>query len=159
MKSLFNFILLVLLFSNTATEATVTTNRNGFSYVEEKEIQEEDVTFSYSSSDGSFQLKCTHVFDKPELNDWDVWCGKGTPHLRQFRVHFLARHYKNQETKQSAFEVLYWVHDRNQPTTKSFSSTSSWIELKNMSTIASLSFSQGLENDYAFLKLDFKPKN
>ena len=61
--------------------------------------------------------------------------------------------------EEKAFEVLYWVIDRNQPTTRAFSSTSSWIEFKNISELNLLSFSQGVENDYAFLKLDFKPKN
>ncbi len=156
MKIIFKFLILSFVFSSAAFASTP---RNGFSLIGPKQIQEEDVTFSYSSSDGGFELKCTHVFDKPELNDWDVWCGKGTPNLRQFRVHFLARHYQNRNTKQSAYEVLYWVIDRNQPTSKAFSSTSSWIEFKNISELNLLSFSQGVENDYAFLKLDFKPKN
>lgn len=129
----------------------------GFSSIGIKEIQEDDVTFSYSSADGSFELKCTHVFDQPELHDWDVWCGKGTKWLRQFRVHFLVRQYQSKNMQRSAFEVLYWVIDRNQNMSRAFSSTSSWIQFKNLSNLETMSFSQGVENDYAFLKLDFHP--
>lgn len=130
----------------------------GFSLVKNKAIQEDDVTFKYSSADGTFQLNCTHVFDKPELNDWDVWCGKGTKWLRQFRVHFLVHQYENRQDQRSAFEVLYWVIDRDQPMTKAFASTSSWIQFKNLSDLEKMSFSQGVENDYAYLQIDLKPQ-
>lgn len=146
---------LVLMFPLFAKAAPV---RSDFTNVGVKEIQEEDVKFLYSSSDGTIELKCTHVFDKPELHDWDVWCGKGTNLLKQFRVHFLARQYKSRSGQQSALEVLYWVIDRNQPLARAFSSTSSWIQYKNLSNLETLSFSQGVENDYAFLKLDFTPR-
>lgn len=131
----------------------------GFSEIGSREIKEDDVTFKYSSSDGTIELNCTHVFDKPELHDWDVWCGKGTKWLRQFRVHFLVRQYKSPNANQSAFEILYWVIDRNRATSAAFSSTSSWVQLKNLSSLDTLSFSQGVENDYAFLKLNFTPRN
>lgn len=130
-----------------------------FFKIGKKEIQENDVVFKYSSADGSVELKCTHVFDSPDLNDWDVWCGKGTKMLRQFRVHFLVRQYQSRSAQRSAFEVLYWVTDRNQHITKAFSSTSTWIQFKNLSDLETMSFSQGVENDYAFLKLEFTPQN
>lgn len=129
----------------------------GFSFIETKQIQEDDVVFTYTSNDGTLDLKCAHVFDKPEANDWDVWCGKGTKWLRQFRVHFLVRKFASRASQRSAFEVLYWVIDRDQPTSKSFSSTSSWIQFKNSSDLEKMSFSQGVENDYAYLTVDFKP--
>lgn len=129
----------------------------GFSKVATKAIQEDDVTFKYQSSDGTIELKCTHVFDEPELSDWDVWCGKGTNMLRQFRVHFLVRQYESKSSNRSAFEVLYWVIDRDQHMSKAFSSTSSWIQFKNLSTLEKMSFSQGVENDYAYLTVELKP--
>jgi hypothetical protein len=132
-------------------------SRAGFAPVGVREIQEDEVTFKYSSSDGTIELNCTHVFDAPELHDWDVVCGKGTKLVKQFRVHFLARQYKSRNGTQSAFEVLYWVIDRNQPA-RAFSSTSSWIQFKNFSSLEKMSFSQGIENDYAYLQLDFKPQ-
>lgn len=122
-----------------------------------REIQEDDVTFRYTSSDGTLDLKCAHVFDKPEAHDWDVWCGKGTPWLRQFRVHFLARYFENRAKQKSAFEILYWVIDRNQKQTQ-FSSTSSWLIFDNLSSLNTMSFNLGVENDYAYLTLEFKPR-
>lgn len=120
-------------------------------------LQEDDVRFSYSSADGEFTLKCTHYFDKPDLHDFMVWCGKGTPHLRTFRVHFLVRHHDRPHIGKSAFEVLYWVTDRDQEPSRRFSSTSSWIHFRNPSDLEKMSFSQGVENDYANLTIEFKP--
>lgn len=129
----------------------------GFNTKVLKQIQEDDVVFSYTSIDGSVQLKCVHVFDNPETHDWDVVCGKGTKLVRQFRVHLLIREFANLNTRHSAIEVLYWIIDRDQPITKTFASTSSWIHFKNISELEKISFRQGVENDYASLNLEFKP--
>lgn len=145
---------LILLIPTLGFAATVPAN---FSMVGPRAIQEEDVTFKYASADGTIELTCTHFFDKPEYSDWDVWCGKGTKLMRQFRVHFLVRQYQNRSENRSAFEVLYWVIDRNQNMSKAFSSTSTWIQFNNLSALDTMSFSQGVENDYAYLKIDFKP--
>lgn len=122
-----------------------------------KQIQEDDVVFTYKSNDGTINLKCAHVYDNPQSFDWDVWCGKGTKSLRQFRVHFLVRKFESRSSQRSAFEVLYWVTDRDRPITKSFSSTSSWIQFKNAADLEKMSFSQGVENDYAYLTVELKP--
>lgn len=129
----------------------------GFTLAKTKAIDEDNVSFKYVSNDGSIDLNCTHYFDKPELSDWDVWCGKGTKMLRQFRVHFLVREYRHQTEEKSAYEILYWVIDRNQNLSKAFSSTSSWIELQKKAPLQRLSFSQGVENDYAYLTVELKP--
>lgn len=147
---LLTFILLMPLLGNSQPL--------GLQQVKTFEIQEDDVTFSYSSSDGAIQLKCAHVFDKPDANDWDVWCGKGTNMLRMFRIHFLARKYKSQTTDRSAYEVLYWVNDRDQHFSKAYSSASSWVHFKNDSHLDLMSFSVGVENDYAYLTIEYKPK-
>ncbi|WII73106.1 hypothetical protein QJS83_04370 [Bdellovibrio sp. 22V] len=153
MNSLQKFLLASLLcFSSISFAAPV-----GFKLIGTKELQEDDVTFRYQSSDGTLDLKCTHVFDQPEAHDWDVWCGKGTKWLRQFRVHFLVRQYETRTADRSAFEVLYWVIDRDTPTPK-FSSTSSWLQFRNKSNLEVMSFSQGVENDYAYLTVELKPK-
>lgn len=128
-----------------------------FSFVGIKSISEKALTFKYSSNDGTFQLNCSHTFDKPELHDWSVWCGKGTHTPRHFRVHFLVRQYESSNSNRSAFEVLYWVIDRNQPMDRAFSSTSSWLQFKNRSQLEIFSFSQGVENDYAYLTVELKP--
>lgn len=129
----------------------------GFTSVGVKNIQEENVRFHYSNSDGSIELNCTHYLDDPELKDWDVWCGKGTKMLKHFRVHFLVNQYENRKADRSAFEILYWVIDRQQIQSSAFDSSSSWIQFKNLTDLELLSFSQGIENDYAFLKIDLKP--
>lgn len=129
----------------------------GFALKKAQGITEENVTFRYVSNDGEIELACTHYFDEPELSDWDVWCGKGTNMLRRFRVHFLVRQYEHQTQDSSAFEVLYWVIDRDQNISKAFSSTTSWLQFKNKSKLETLSFSQGVENDYAYLQVDLRP--
>lgn len=136
----------------------------GFTSVGAKEIKEDDVTFRYQSNDGTFDLECAHVFDSPEAHDWDVWCGKGsgTNLLRHFRVHFMVRALEHRTLKKSAYEVLYWVIDRgnkNEPRNKvQFDSTSTWLEFNNLSQLEVMSFSQGVENDYAMLTVTFKPR-
>ena len=127
------------------------------SAVKEMTIQEEDVVFKYASMDGEFNLKCTHYFDQPELHDFNVWCGKGTPYFRTFRIHFLARHHNYAATGKAALEVLYWVIDRDQDPSRKFSSTSTWINFREPADIERMVFSQGVENDYAALTIEYKP--
>lgn len=129
----------------------------GFSAISAKDIKEDDVTFSYMSNDGSIELQCAHVYDRPDAWDWDVWCGKGTNMLKQYRVHFLLRQYVSKAGNKSAYEVLYWVTDRNQKA-PAFSSTTQWLQFDGINSPDELSFSQGVENDYAYLTLKFKPK-
>jgi hypothetical protein len=124
-----------------------------------KDVAEEEAVFSYASADGEFNLKCTHYLDKPETHDFDVWCGKGTPWLRTFRVHFMVRQHDKPNEGKSAFEVLYWVIDRDQKdASKKFSSGSTWISFRNPSDLERMSFSQGVENDYANLSVDYRPR-
>ncbi len=128
----------------------------GFSQISAKEIHEDDVTFSYMSNDGSIELKCAHVYDQPDAWDWDVWCGKGTNMLKMYRVHFLLRQYVSRTANKSGYEVLYWVTDRSQKT-PAFNSTTQWLVFNGQTDPDELSFSQGVENDYAYLTLKFKP--
>ncbi|KYG70380.1 hypothetical protein AZI85_00010 [Bdellovibrio bacteriovorus] len=152
MKTLKHVVLIVLVLLPSLSFSAPA----GFFLTNTKEITEDMVKFHYMSSDGTFELKCAHVFDKPDAHDWDVWCGKGTKWLRQFRVHFLVRQYQGRDAQKSAFEVLYWVIDRDQKTPK-FSSTSSWIQFNNPSKLEIMRFSQGVENDYAYLTVELKP--
>ncbi|HEX7672726.1 MAG TPA: hypothetical protein VF412_01075 [Bdellovibrio sp.] len=131
----------------------------GFSQVRVMDIKEDDVTFNYMSNDGTIDLKCAHVYDKPDAWDWDVWCGKGTNMLRMFRVHFLLRQYVSKTANKTAYEVLYWVTDRDADTTKMFSSATNWLQFNGMTTPDMLSFSQSVENDYASLTLQFHPSS
>lgn len=123
-----------------------------------QQLHESEVKFSYSSADGEFTLKCTHYLHEPALHDFDVWCGKGTSHLRTFRVHFLARQHEKPQLGKNSLEVLYWVIDRDQDMTRKFSSGSTWINFKNKSDIERMNFSQGVENDYAYLSVEYTPQ-
>lgn len=129
----------------------------GFSKIGTKAIQEDDVKFTYMSNDGEIRLSCAHVYDRPDAWDWDVWCGKGTNMLRIFRVHFLAQQFYSSKADKSAIEILYWVTDRDQVPTKMFSSTTTWLQFKGKVLPEKLEFSQGVENDYAYLTLEFTP--
>lgn len=150
---LINLIFSACLFAPALAFAAVP---SGFKFIKNKEITEDNVTFRYMSSDGTIDLPCTAVYDEPDLWDWDVYCGKGTKMLRQFRVHLLIRMYENRQNPRSAMEVLYWVIDRDK-TPRAFSSTSSWIQYRNLSDLEVMRFSQGVENDYATLTVEFKP--
>lgn len=121
-----------------------------------KDVAENEVTFNYSSTDGEFTLKCTHYLHEPALHDFDVWCGKGTRHMRTFRVHFLARQHERADGG-SALEVLYWVIDRD-TTPRKFSSGSTWINFRSSTDLEKMSFSQGVENDYALLSVEYRPR-
>lgn len=120
------------------------------------EVAESEITFSYASTDGEFNLKCTHYLHDPALHDFDVWCGKGTRHMRTFRVHFLSRQHERADGG-SALEVLYWVIDRD-TTPRKFSSGSTWINFRSASDLERLTFSQGVENDYANLSVEYRPR-
>jgi hypothetical protein len=146
----------ILFFFQTISFASV---RPGFTGVGPLAIRDTDVTFSYISNDGSIQLKCDQYFADTTLNDWDVWCGKGTNMFRQFRVHFLVRQYQSKVGEKSAFEILYWIIDRKQPsvTSETFKSNTTWIQFRNLSDLDLFTLSQGVENDYAYLVLSFKP--
>jgi hypothetical protein len=154
MKTLLSISILLLSLSSFAAPSLP-----GFTSIGTKEIHEDDVTFRYQSNDGTFDLECTHVFDRPEAHDWDVWCGKGsgTNLLRQFRVHFMVRALEHRVLQKSAYEVLYWVIDRDSKKTQ-FDSTSTWLQFNNLSKLEVMSFSQGIENDYALLTVTFKPR-
>ncbi|MFM6930026.1 MAG: hypothetical protein ACKOX6_16260 [Bdellovibrio sp.] len=136
---------------------SLATPQPGFKSIGTKEVKEDDVTFRWTSSDGEIQLKCAHVYDKPDAWDWDVYCGKGTNMLRIYRVHFLVRQYAKETTNKKALEILYWVTDRNQPTPK-FSSTSQWIQLHGQADLDFFNLSVGVENDYGTLDLTYRPR-
>ena len=154
MKTLLSISLLFFSLSSFAAPSLP-----GFTSIGAKDIKEEDVTFRYQSNDGTFDLECTHVFDNPEAHDWDVWCGKGsgTNVFRQFRVHFMVRALEHRTLQKSAYEVLYWVIDRSTKKPQ-FDSTSTWLQFDNLSKLEVMSFSQGVENDYAMLTVTFKPR-
>src|SRR5690606_38290572 len=81
------------------------------SEAEEKfRIVSEQMSFQYMSNDGSVILDCSHARIR-DLPDWEVVCGKGTPMVKEFVAHFIAREMP-QGPQRTSFEVLYWVTER-----------------------------------------------
>jgi hypothetical protein len=111
--------------------------------------------FHYSSSDGDFQLDCKHMPNLQLETDYDVYCGKGTPNLKQYLVHLIIRSWSTPDD--TTYEILYWVTDRGQGDKPVFSSTSQLLTLDAKANIKKLSLSQSLENDAAQLYLDYAP--
>lgn len=113
------------------------------------------VQFSYMSSDGEFQLDCKHLPNSQIETDFDVYCGKGTPLLKEYLVHLIIRGLSTPQ--ETTYEILYWVTDRSQAHKPVFSSTSQLITLDAKTGIKRLSLSQSLENDAAQLYLNYTP--
>ncbi|MEK2688975.1 hypothetical protein [Bdellovibrio sp. GT3] len=130
--------------------------RPGFELIGPKKVTEDNVQFRWMSNDGEIILKCAHVYDRPDAWDWDVWCGKGTKMLREFRVHFLVQEYNHAKLEKTAFQVLYWVTDRNSEPRK-FDSMSQWLQFSGKPEVEFFDFSVGVENDYGILELVYKP--
>ena len=113
------------------------------------------VSFHYSSSDGEFQLECKHWIGNT-AGDFDVICGKGTRHVKQYLVHLVIRPMK--KTNETTFEILYWVTDRNTKTAMpAFSSVSQLLTVDSKSQLKKIRMSQGIENDYAQMELTYLP--
>ncbi len=119
------------------------------------EIVEPQLQFTYHSTDGEIQLNCTHYKELDKLNDWMVWCGKGTPLFRQFKVHLLIQRHASAVLAKTGLEVLYWVIDRDQPSTQAFQSSSQWFEFDSVTSLKKMKLRQGVENDYAQLAVEF----
>lgn len=117
-----------------------------------------DFEFSYESSDGEIALECKHWLENDLPMDWKVLCGPGTPLEREFLVHLIIRGYRRAAKPQQAYEILYWVINRSTEFKSRYTSSTSWIELDTESRLHQMSLSQGVENDYAQLKLRFLPE-
>jgi hypothetical protein len=108
-----------------------------------------NMRFRYQPAEAE-AVSCTHKRIR-DLPDWEIRCGE-----KQFVAHVVIREYQRQEEPRTSVEILYWVTDRNSPQPK-FHSGSNWIRLKKASSLDSLQLSQGVENDYASLELDWTP--
>ena len=115
------------------------------------------IQFSYASTDGSFQLNCTHWIYNRMAGDFDVVCGKGTKWLKEFSVHLLIRTVPTAKT--TSFEIIYLLTDRNSkgPVPR-FSSHSQLFTVDNTTSIKEFNMSLGVENDYAQLTLKYQAK-
>lgn len=117
-------------------------------------INKNDLSFKYLSSDGEIILTCKHWQNTSDLNDWQIFCGKGTHLEKQYVAHVIIRkHIRNDLTE--SMELLYWVTDRNSENTR-FSSQSQTINFKKTVDISDLTLMQSIENDYAQLVLTYK---
>lgn len=122
-------------------------------------VTEEQLQFSWSSADGTINLSCNHWQPDPTRPDWEVICGKGTKIVKQYMVHLLIRKYEHRQLNTTAFEVMYWITDRQTDFKDMFKSINQWIELPVATPLNRLSMSQGIENDYALLKVHYSPMN
>lgn len=116
---------------------------------------ENQIQFSYSTSDGGYQLHCTHGLVHNSTTDWQVVCGKGTATVKEFYVHLYIDQVKTNE--QSKWIVFYSIHDRNIIETQFHSHFSIYRFAKNAQFI-SFEQSLGIENDAAYLNLSFSTK-
>lgn len=119
------------------------------------DFHEEQIQFSYSTSDGGYQLKCTHWPSDKSSTDWQVICGKGTPTVKEFFVHLYIDEMKNSEQKKLI--VFYSIHDNNESKTQFYSHFSIY-RFANDAKFISFEQSLGIENDAAFLNLSFTNK-
>ena len=117
-------------------------------------VETDQLKFQYMSSDGEIQLDCHHSRIR-DLPDWEVVCGKGTPTVKKFAVHFVANKGSRLQEPKVWYEFLYWVTDRQQSEKPAFSSTSMTLNLNSGSVPHSLRLYQGIENDYASLIVDY----
>lgn len=114
---------------------------------------EDQIQFSYSTSDGGFQLKCTHWPATTSTSDWQVICGKGTPTVKEFFVHLYIDQIAT--TEQTKYIVYYSIHDRNHQKTQ-FSSHFTLFRFSNNAQFESFEQALSIENDAAYLNLSFK---
>lgn len=138
------FVLFLILISSTFSRAEIK---------KDIKILSNQLSFKYISSDGSFSLSCKHWTNQSDLNDWNVYCGKGTKWKKQFLVHLILRQHTRNDNSAS-LEILYWVTDRNAPMPK-FTGNSQSINFKSLSDISGLTLMQSIENDYSQLELSY----
>jgi hypothetical protein len=114
---------------------------------------EPNLRFQYVPNEGGEILQCTHKRIR-DLPDWEVNCGS-----KQFVAHVILRHYHRKD--HSSMELLYWVTARSEDKRKPplFHSTTAWIHLKERGEAARISLSQGVENDYASLVMEWRSDN
>lgn len=106
---------------------------------------------TYQSNDGEIKLSCDYWQIDNTRPNWEVYCGKKHPQIKkEFLIHFAIRiHNKN-------IEIQFWLTDRQTPHKPAFHSSSAWIS--SSEAPKNIRLSLGVENDYASLYLDAKPK-
>jgi hypothetical protein len=109
-------------------------------------ILPEDAKFTYQSFDGETIIRCQHVLENPEAQDWLVQCKN-----KKYRVHLWVTIYQRPVEPQTSIEVLYWVSE--------FSGglggqATVWFNLRNASELSSLSIVQNVDENVAGLYLD-----
>lgn len=104
----------------------------------------------YKSNDGEIILNCDFWQIDDSRPNWEVYCGKGTQLKKEFLIHFAIR------IQNKNIEIQYWLTDRQIQDKPRFQSANSWIEISDRPQKIRLSL--GVENDYASLYLDAKPK-
>ena len=93
-----------------------------------------------------------------DLPDWKVTC-KDRYFDKEFVAHVVIRRYfRNGETKQTKFEVLYWVTNRRQPKKKNeYTGTTLDFIFDGHVSGQKIRIGQSVDNDYAHLNMLYKP--
>lgn len=109
--------------------------------------------FTYEVVEGAEPSKCKHE-QIQDLPDWRVYCD--TPYGKKvFTAHVIVREVPRKES--TSLEMLYWVTEPgvSEKASSQFHSTTALIRLKGSTSLTSFSVSQGVENDFASLLLDW----
>lgn len=109
---------------------------------------EPTLKFQYVPHDGAEAILCKH---KPvrDLPDFDVHCEAGGI-IKDFAAHVIVR----ELPAASSLEILYWVTERQAGSRPLFHSTTALLRGKGRASAISLS--QGVENDFASLVMDWR---
>jgi len=121
------------------------------------EVGADQLSFRYRSADGEFELDCKHYDQGEGRQDYRVLCGPGTPNERTYIAHVVIREYRRQIQPRLAYEILYFVTDRQMPLSRAFTSNTQWLEFSDDSALHRILMGQSVENDYAFLQLEYRP--
>ncbi len=91
-----------------------------------------------------------------DLPDWEVRCETLYGEVKTFTAHVVVNEHPREDSL--GVEVLYWVTAPGETDTspRKYSSTSALLRLAGKTKLHDFSFSQGIENDGAYLVLGWK---
>lgn len=113
----------------------------------------ENMRFTYQPMEDA-AWPCTHKRIR-DLPDWEVTC-ESVYGRKIFSAHVVVR--ENPRKVNTGIEILYWVTAPGDTETspRKYSSTSALLNLTGTTKIQDFSFSQGVENDAAYLTLGWR---
>ncbi len=118
-------------------------------------VRPETINFQIQSLLEPYEvIDCQHKKKEGLPFDWTVECKRGK-YKKLFHVHLALAYYPNSSRKKPAYQLLYWITDttaRSQDS-RMTSSTVWFYQKKDDDRLSDIEFSQGIENDNAYLKL------